>query len=114
MTESIMSSRAAEDLRFLERLKRGLPGAGKDQNQQAAPTREPESAVDTTKAIVDMIDNIDDLSERAKHLKLTKKGFIDCLREVTCRKIDGIKKAKELFELAIDKLVHAQEYELRN
>ena len=70
-------------------------------------------AVENTKAIVDMIDTIDDLCERAKYLKLTKQGFIDCLREVTCRKIEGIKRAKELFEVAIEKLVHAQEYELK-
>lgn len=117
MTESIMSSRAADELRFLERLQRGLRpvGVSDERTQALAPARgKAELAVEHTKAIVDMIDTIDDLAERAKRLKLTKIGFIDCLREVTCRKIEGIKRAKELFECAIDKLAAAQEYELKN
>ena len=61
-----------------------------------------------------MIDNIDDLSERARNLKLTRNGFIDYMRQITCRKIQGIKVAKDVFEATIEKLVSAQEYELRN
>ncbi len=46
-------------------------------------------------------------------MKITKNDFMDCLREVTKSKILAIKEAKEIFEARVQKLVRAQEYELR-
>lgn len=54
-----------------------------------------------------MIDNIDDMSQRAKNIKLTRNGFIDCMREITCLKIHGVKEARNVFDETIEKLVSA-------
>ena len=61
-----------------------------------------------------LLDTVDDLSVRALNLKLTKKRYIDCLRDVTAKKVLALKKAKDLFEAAIDRLAAAQEYELKS
>jgi len=63
---------------------------------------------------VALLDTVDDLSVRALNLKLTKKRYIDCLRDVTAKKVLALKKAKDLFEAAIDRLAAAQEYELKS
>jgi len=58
-------------------------------------------------SVVRMVQNIDELSERALNIKLTKNDFIDCLRRVTKSKIVGIKEAKEIFERRVTKLAKA-------
>jgi predicted nucleic-acid-binding protein len=65
-------------------------------------------------SIMEIVDNIDSMAEKAKHLKITKNDFIDCLRQVTQIKIMSIKESKDIFEKRIQKLIKAQEYELTN
>lgn len=57
--------------------------------------------------LYDLIENIDDLSEAAKNIKLTKNEFMDCLRNITKEKILSIKEAKSIFTKRIRKLMEA-------
>ena len=45
-------------------------------------------------SIIKIVQNIDELSEPALNVKLTKNDFIDCLRQVTREKMTAIKEAK--------------------
>ena len=60
-----------------------------------------------------LVENIDHLAVKAENMPLTKIQFIDCLREVTRRKILQVKQAKDIFSKKIDLVVDAKNYELR-
>ena len=64
--------------------------------------------------MVKIVQNIDELSERAINMKITKNDYIDCLREVTKEKMLAIKEAKDLFEKRVSKLIKANDYILRS
>jgi hypothetical protein len=57
--------------------------------------------------ILEIVNNIDFLDEKAKNIKISKNDFIDSLRHVTCEKIFGIKEAKKVFQNRINKLISA-------
>ena len=63
--------------------------------------------------LYDIIENIDDLSEQAENMKISKNQFMECLRQITKQKIMSIKEAKGLFTKRIKKLIDAQKYELQ-
>jgi len=44
--------------------------------------------------VCDIVENIDELSDRAHNMKLTRSEFLNCLRECTQIKILSIKEAK--------------------
>lgn len=56
----------------------------------------------------DIIENIDELSERASNMVITKNEFLNALREVTKEKILAIRDAKKLFGKRVTKLMKAQ------
>lgn len=62
--------------------------------------------------LIDLVDNIDDMSEQAINMPITKKQFLGTLREVTRDKVLAIKQAKTLFDRRIKKMILAQSYEL--
>jgi hypothetical protein len=62
---------------------------------------------------MDMIENIDDISEKAQNMKLTKNDFLNCLRDLTKEKILTLKEAKVVFENRIRKLIRSQDYEIQ-
>ena len=64
--------------------------------------------------LIDLVENIDDLAERAKHIQVTRNEYLDTLREVTAAKINGIKEAKQMFDKRIRKMIKAQNYELKS
>lgn len=47
-------------------------------------------------------------------MKLTNMQFIDCLRRVVRAKVLAIQETKHVFQRGVDKLIRAQEYEMRN
>lgn len=57
---------------------------------------------------MEMIENLDNAYERVQEVKLTKIDFIDCLREVTQKKVFAVKEARDIFETRIRKLLRAQ------
>ena len=65
-------------------------------------------------SLKDIVENIDDISEQAENMKISRNEFLSALREVTKQKIAGIKEAKELFQKRVRKLMKAQDYELNN
>lgn len=69
---------------------------------------------DQINMILEIVENIDYLDEKAKKIRISKLDFIDSLRAVTCDKIASIKEAKDLFQTRVNKLIRAQEYELNN
>ena len=100
MTESIMST--FEDKQHLIHVKEGKLADTKAEENQGLLS------------VVRMVQNIDELSERAVNMKLTKNDFIDCLRRVTKSKVLAIKEAKEIFERRVGKLAKAQDYMLQS
>ena len=62
----------------------------------------------------DIIDNIDELSERAENMVVSKNEFLNALRDVTREKMLAVRDAKKLFAKRVTKLMKAQEYELHN
>ena len=64
--------------------------------------------------LLDLVDNIEDMSVFAENMTITKNQFINCLREVTRQKIYGVRQAKRIFEQRIKKLQIAQSYEVQN
>lgn len=62
--------------------------------------------------LLDMIENIDDVSEKVCRMKITKNQFVDCLRELTKEKILTVKESKQVFQARIKKLIKAQDYEV--
>lgn len=60
----------------------------------------------------DIIENIDELSERASNMVISKNEFLNALREVTKEKILAVRDAKKLFGKRVTKLMKAQQYEL--
>lgn len=57
--------------------------------------------------LMDLIENIDDISEKVQKMKLTKIQFVDCLRDMTKDKIMTVKESKTVFEARIKKLIKA-------
>ena len=98
MTNSVMSSE--DDKAFVTAIKTGKLH---QDDENGGPM-----------SIVKMVQNIDELSERAKNMKITKNDFIDCLREITKDKMVAVKEAKDMFEKRVKKLITAQEYILRS
>ena len=47
--------------------------------------------------VADLVENVDELSERAHNMKMTRSEYMNCLRQVTKVKIASIKEAKEIF-----------------
>ena len=64
--------------------------------------------------VCDIVENIDELSDRAHNMKLTRSEFLNCLRECTQIKILSIKEAKQIFQKRVHKLLKAQQYELKS
>ena len=62
--------------------------------------------------LMDLIENIDDISEKVQKMKITKSQFVDCLRDMTKDKIMTVKESKTVFEARIKKLIKAQDYEI--
>lgn len=56
----------------------------------------------------DIIDNIDELSDRASNMVISKNEFLNALREVTKEKILAVRDAKKLFGRRVTKLMKAQ------
>ena len=57
--------------------------------------------------LIDIVENIDDLSERAQNMQVSRNEYLDTLREVTAAKIKGIKEAKQMFDKRIKKMIRA-------
>jgi len=123
MTESIMSFMKDGSSAFFGTSKDGPTEDFNKSKERRRPTLGPtsdmpiinEADLDENSGIplIDIVENIDNISERALNMKITKNDFMDCLRDVTKSKILAIKEAKEIFEVRVSKLVRAQEYELR-
>lgn len=64
--------------------------------------------------IINLVENIETVSRRAKKMQMTKICFIDCLREVNQQKILAVDEAKQLFKKRIQVLVNAKNYELQS
>ena len=58
-------------------------------------------------SLIDIVENIDDVSERAQKMQVTRNEYLDTLREVTVAKIAGIKEAKQMFDKRIKKMIKA-------
>jgi len=119
MTESILSN--DEDRGRVDQMKQGLnkesrpggasaveeafggPGAGKPEKRQSLYEQ-----------VADLVENIDELSERAHNMRMTRSEYMNCLRQVTKVKIASIKEAKEIFQKRVNKLLKAQQYELKS
>lgn len=56
----------------------------------------------------DIIENIDELSDRASNMVISKNEFLNALREVTKEKILAVRDAKKLFGKRVTKLMKAQ------
>ena len=57
--------------------------------------------------VVDLVENIDELSDRAHNMKMTRSEYMNCLRQVTKVKVLSIKEAKTIFQKRINKLLKA-------
>lgn len=66
------------------------------------------------KQVAHIINNLDDLTEKATRMKLTKNDFLNVLREVTRSKILSIREARTIFDNRVRKLIKAQRYEVRS
>ena len=56
------------------------------------------------KQVAHIINNLDDLSEKATRMKLSKNDFLNVLREVTRSKILSIKEAHGIFDFVVKTL----------
>ena len=112
MTESVMST---EDDRF----KLMLIRAGNNRESGPRMTRDDvftgESSAPTFKQkLRELIENIDDLSDKAQNIKISRNEFLNCLRDLTKEKILAVKESKDIFEKRIKKLIKAQDYEVKS
>lgn len=64
--------------------------------------------------IEEIVSNIDELSQKASTMKVSKNDFLDVLRNITRQKILDIKHANKLFKTRIEKMMRAQNYEIKN
>ena len=122
MTESILSN--DEDKERVEQMKQGANKERKIQATEAVdenfggggggagkPAKPKQSLYEQ---VADLVENIDELSERAHNMKMTRSEYMNCLRQVTKVKIASIKEAKEIFQKRVNKLLKAQTYELKS
>jgi len=64
-------------------------------------------------AVMKLVTNLDSNAITADAMKLTKVGFIDCLRKVNKEKFLSLAKVKEHFVSKVDKVVMAKDYQIK-
>ena len=62
--------------------------------------------------VAEIVDNINDVGEKADQIILTKNDYINSLHEVSKQKLKSIQEAHQIFSKRVDKLIKTQEYEL--
>lgn len=117
MTESIMST--DEDKQFLEIIKKGRKDK-KKKKRAVAGAQDNDFFEDgdsewkeRREKILGIIENLSEYVFEAHEMKMSKLQFIDALRAVQKDKILSIEETKEIFEKGVDKLIRAQEYEMK-
>lgn len=113
MTDSVMS--ADEDKELLQAIKAGhhredreyalLAAGGAPLAAQGGGHRSQRSRL--AEKVAEIVENLDELADRACRLKLNRKDYIACLRAVTKEKVLSIKEAKRIFHERVKKLIKA-------
>lgn len=63
--------------------------------------------------VAEIVDNINDIGEKADQINLTKNDYINSLHVVSNQKLKSIQEAHQIFSKRVDKLIKTQQYELQ-